>query len=180
MITPLPCHHVKQSKLCLHVGWETWVRCCYDFHGFQLTVCHIETVQSSPVSTFAPASSSFANAASRRWKALVLRQTTLPPDTAAATKKVPRFSIRSATTECYLPPRRSTPSIVIVSVPAPKSSRSLFKKSAVSKQSQARALSYLILLFLQLALLHDSNGGTHLLSITMCAPFRRPSTLAFT
>ncbi len=53
-------------------------------------------IQSSPLSTNAPASSSFASTASIS-SGLVLRQTILPPETAAATRKVP-VSIRSATT----------------------------------------------------------------------------------
>ena len=84
-----------------------------------------------PVSICAPASCSFTNTASSvPGRACVVR--TLPPVIAAATKKVP-VSMRSATTEKSAACMRSTPSMVMVLVPAPLTFAPIaFRKSARS------------------------------------------------
>lgn len=71
----------------------------------------------SVTSTWAPASRNLSITASKV-SALVFLHSMRPPEMAAATKKVP-VSMRSGTMLCSQPPKRSTPSTVIVSVPAP-------------------------------------------------------------
>ena len=86
---------------------------------------------SSVTVTSIPASRNFSITASSV-SALVPWHVILPPETAAAIKNVP-VSIRSATMRCVQPVKRSTPSIVIVPVPAPEIFAPIaFKNIAVS------------------------------------------------
>ena len=113
-----------------------------------------------------PASRNFSITASNV-SGLAFLQTILPPDTAAAIKNVP-VSIRSATTACSQPAKRSTPSTEIVSVPAPEIfAPILLRKSAVSTISGSRAaFSMTVVPFAKVAaIIRDSVAPTLTLSI---------------
>ena len=134
-------------------------------------------IVSSVTSTWAPASRNLSITASKVL-ALVFLQTIRPPEIAAATKNVP-VSIRSGTTLCSQPVKRSTPSIVMASEPAPLIfAPILFRNSAVSAISGSRAAFSITVVPLAkvAAIMMERVAPTLTFSITIRVPIKRLST----
>ena len=143
--------------------------------------CISNVMLSSVTSTSAPASRSLSITASMV-SALVFLHTTRPPEMAPAIKNVP-VSIRSGTTLCSQPVKRSTPSMTIWSEPAPVIfAPILLRKSAVSTISGSRAaFSMIVVPFASVAaIMIDKVAPTLTFSITIRVPTRRSATTAFT
>ena len=123
---------------------------------------------------FAPASRSLSTTASST-RALVLRKRTDPPVAAAATRKVP-VSMRSGMMRCSAPASALTPSIVIVSLPAPSMFAPIaLRQFARSTTSGSRAAFSMTVVpsARQAAIIRFSVPVTVTRSLNMRAPFRR-------
>ncbi len=134
-------------------------------------------IQSAPTWTSAPASRSFSSTASSVSGAAPVSRTS-PPQAAAATRKVP-VSIRSGSTRCCAPCSRSTPSITMRSVPAPRMRAPIaFRQRARSTTSGSRAAFSITVSpsARQAAIIRFSVPVTVTMSVTMRAPFSRAAS----